>query len=101
MPQVSQEIPKQLHLGSVPLPSYSLSKACDAFCSAIRTLLFSGVRDTGKDYFKKSEISYLLCSLSQVLILIVGMVGQGPSSAQFDSCQQLHAPSKHCCAWSV
>lgn len=72
-----------------------------ALCHYDIAVFWSGVGDTGKDYFKNSELSYLLCSLSQVLVLIVGMVGQGPPSAQFDSCQQLHAPSKHCCAWSV
>lgn len=46
-----------------------------AECHEDITVSWSGVSDMGKDYYKKSEISYLLCSLSQILILVVGMVG--------------------------
>lgn len=39
--------------------------------------------------------------LSQAFVLIVWVVGQGPSRAQLHSSQQLHAPSEHGLSWCV
>lgn len=47
------------------------------------------------------EGPHRLGPLSQAFVFIVWVVGEGPSRAQLDSSQQLHAPSKHSLSWCV
>lgn len=44
---------------------------------------------------------YRLGPLSQTFIFVVWVVGEGPSCAQLDSSQQLHASSEHGFPWCV
>lgn len=57
--------------------------------------------------YRATEVStgkdgpHRLGPLSQAFVFVVWVVGEGPSSAQLDSSQQLHAPSEHSLSWCV